>query len=407
MAATRRAFCLAATTAAAWPASTLLGCANSSPWPPVPVEWVDAAMVPGLPHVRQFADASAQHGADLWGVGPDSGFRPSDAVAAAGPLRVLAISGGGSNGAFAAGVLAGWSEHGPRPEFDIVTGVSAGALAAPYALLGPRFDAQLRELFTGLSSRDIMQERPRLLALFSDSLASAEPLRRLINQHFDERLMQAVAAEHRRGRRLFIGTTHVYAGRLVTWDIGAIAASGQAGALDLIQRLLLASAAVPIMLPPVYIEVEAGGRRWHEMHVDGTMTRQVFVSAPGLDWSAAMREHRHHGAPEFYVIRNGRASSEYMVMPPRLVALGEHALHLLAQSQGIADLYVIYVQAQRAGAVFRAAWIADEFEAPWDQWYDPQYVQALFGHGREQVLRGQAWRSLPPGIGAAAPAPAR
>jgi hypothetical protein len=403
----RRSFCLAATATAVLPVTLLPGCASPPPWPPIPAALVDAAKVPGLPQVRQFGDAPGHDGADLWGVGSDSPFRSTDAVAAGGPLRVLAISGGGSNGAFAAGVLAGWSEAGTRPEFDIVTGVSAGALAAPYAFLGPRFDAQLRELFTGLSSRDIMKERPRLLALFSDSLASAEPLRALIERHFDARLMQAVAAEHRRGRRLFVGTTHVYAGRLVTWDLGAIAASGQANALDLIQRLLLASAAVPIMLPPVYIEVEANGQRYHEMHVDGTMTRQVFVSAPGLDWTTVMREHRHHGAPEFYVIRNGRATSEYMVMPPQLVALGEHALHLLAQSQGVADLYVIYVQAQRAKATFRAAWIGDEFEAPWDQWYDPKYMQALFAYGHVQALRGGVWRSLPPGIGGEPPRGAR
>ncbi len=402
----RRSLCLAVTAAAAVPVAGLAGCASAPEWPPIPAALVDAAQVPGLPHVRQFGGAPGHDGADLWGVGPESRFASTD-PAAGGPLRVLAISGGGSNGAFAAGVLAGWSEAGTRPAFDIVTGVSAGALAAPYAFLGPRFDAQLRALFTGLSSADLMKQRPRLLALFSDALASAEPLRALIGRHFDPGLMQAVAAEHRRGRRLFVGTTHVYAGRLVTWDLGAIAASGQPGALDLIQRILLASAAVPIMLPPVYIEVEAGGQRYHEMHVDGSMTRQVFVSAPGLDWAAVMREHRHHGAPEFHVIRNGRASSEYMVMPPQVMALGEHALHLLAQSQGVADLYVIYVQAQRAQALYRAAWIDDAFEAPWDQWYDPKYVQALFEHGRALARSGRVWRAAPPGIEAATAPAAR
>jgi hypothetical protein len=248
----RRSLCFAATAAAATiPVAGLVGCESAPEWPPIPAALVDAAQVPGLPHVRQFGDAPGHDGADLWGVGPDARFSASDTAAAGGPLRVLAISGGGSNGAFAAGVLAGWSEAGGRPAFDIVTGVSAGALAAPYAFLGPRFDAQLSALFTGLSSADLMKQRPRLLALFSDSLASAEPLRALIGRHFDERLLQAVAAEHRRGRRLFIGTTHVYAGRLVTWDLGAIAASGQPNALDLVQRILLASAAVPIMLPPV------------------------------------------------------------------------------------------------------------------------------------------------------------
>jgi len=276
--------------------------------------------------------------------------------------------------------------------------VSAGALAAPYAFLGPRFDRHLHALFSGISSSDIMKPRPRLLAIFDDAMASAEPLRQLIDRNFDAALMRAVALEHERGRRLFVGTTHVYAGRLMTWDIGAIAASGQADALALIQRVLLASAAIPILLPPVYIEVEAGGKRYHEMHVDGSMTRELFVSAPGLDWSEAMRAHRHRGTPEFYAIRNGRATSEYMVMPPELVALGEHAMHLLAQSQGVADLYVIYVQAQRAHAAYRAAWIGAEFEAPWDQWYDPKYVQALFDYGRSRAVDGTVWRTLPPGL---------
>jgi len=319
-------------------------------------------------------------------------------VAGRGPLRVLAISGGGSNGAFAAGVLSGWSETGTRPEFDIVTGVSAGALAAPFAFLGPARDRAMVELFTGLSSEGIMKSRPRLLALFSDSLASPEPLRALIGRQFDETMMRAVAHEHRRGRRLFVGTTHVYAGRLVTWDIGAIAASGQPDALALIHQVLLATASVPILLPPVYFEVEAQGRRYHEMHMDGSMTRQLFVSAPGLDWKRVMRAHHHPGVPEFYAIRSGRATSEYMVMPPRVTALGEHAMYLLSQSQGLADLYVLYVQAQRAGARYRAAWIGDDFDAPWHQWYDPQYVRALFEHGRTRAAAGRVWAEAPPGL---------
>jgi hypothetical protein len=376
----------------------LLGCAARPPLPPIPAELVEAARLPGYGPVRQFGDAPGHDGADLWGVGKGSRFSAHDASARGAPLRVLAISGGGSNGAFAAGVLTGWTEARTRPEFDIVTGVSAGALAAPYAFLGPRFDDRLRKLFTGLSSADLMKQRPRVLALFSDALASAEPLQALIAQHFDQAMLEAVATEHRRGRRLFVGTTHVYAGRLVTWDLGAIAASGNPDALDLIRRVLLASAAVPIMLPPVYIEVEAGGRRYSEMHVDGSMTRQVFVSATALDWKAVMHEHGHRGAPEFYVIRNGRATSEYMVMEPQIVGLGEHALHLLAQSQGVADLFVIYVQAQRAGATYRAAWIGDEFLAPWDQWYDPKYVEALFAHGHRLAVDGRVWRTQPPGL---------
>ncbi len=396
---------LVAASAAAWalPGVMLQGCANAPALPPVPAELVDVAEVPGFHGIRAFGDGTGRQEMDLWGSGGPSGFTHHDAMAGRGPLRVLAISGGGSNGAFGAGVLAGWSATGQRPEFDIVTGVSVGALAAPYAFLGPDFDAQMSRLFTGLSSDSIVKSRPRLLALFSDALASSQPLRELIAQHFDVGMMRAVAREHLRGRRLFVGTTHVYAGRQVTWDLGAIASTGKPEALALIHQILLASASVPILLPPVYLEVEARGRRFHEMHMDGSLTRQLFVWAPGFDGAMVMQAHRHRGRPEFYVIRNGRAKSEYMVMPPHVAALGEHAMYLMSQSQGVADLYVVYTQAQRANAQFRAAWIGDAFEATWDQWYDPRYVQALFDHGRARAASGEVWRAVPPGFEGVAP----
>ncbi|MGE4049559.1 MAG: patatin-like phospholipase family protein [Piscinibacter sp.] len=403
MSPSRRRLMVASAASCALPVVMLQGCANAPALPPIPAELVDVAEVPGFRGIRAFGDGSGRKEMDLWGTGGPSGFTSHDAMAGKGPLRVLAISGGGSNGAFGAGVLAGWSETGQRPEFDIVTGVSVGALAAPYAFLGPGFDAQMSQLFTGLSSENIVKPRPRLLALFNDALASSQPLRELIAQHFDAGMMRAVAREHLRGRRLFVGTTHVYASRQVTWDLGAIASTGKPEALALIHQILLASASVPILLPPVYLEVEAGGRRFHEMHMDGSLTRQLFVWSPAFDWAKVMQAHRHRGRPEFYAIRNGRAKSEYMVMPPNVAALGEHAMYLMSQSQGVADLYVVYTQAQRAGAQFRAAWIGDDFEASWDQWYDPRYVQSLFAHGRTRAASGEVWRSAPPGFEAGAP----
>ena len=316
------------------------------------------------------------------------------------PLRVLAISGGGANGSFAAGLLNGWTQTGTRPAFDVVAGVSAGALAAPFAFLGPKYDEVLRELFEGTSAGDILTMRPRLVAFLGDSLADPSPLRTLLGRHFTAALMKEIAAEHHGGRRLFIGTTNVFASRFVIWDIGAIAASGRAGTLDLIHQVLLASSAVPILLPPVYLDVEAGGRRYSEMHMDGGMTRQVFVAPPGFDWAAAGRARNTNGRVEFYAIRNGRARPEYMTVPNSLIPLGEHAMHLLTLSEGIGDLYRLYVRAQQEHALFRAAWIDDTFAAPWRQWYDPAYVRALFEQGRGQMLQGKAWHPLPPGLDA-------
>jgi hypothetical protein len=379
--------------AAAWVAS----CAEVPSSPPVPRGEVEAAQVPGYGAIRHWGDLPL----------PPRGHERAQAGAAAPPsaggaakrrLTVLAISGGGSNGAFAAGLLTGLTQAGRRPDFDIVSGVSVGALAAPFAFLGPAYDGKLRELFAALGKSDTVARRPVVLAPFADALASAAPLEALIAKEIDEPLVRAIAAEHRKGRRLFVATTHVYAGRQVIWDIGAIAASGRPDALDLIRRVLQASCSVPIVLPPVYFEVEAGGRRYSEMHVDGALTRQVFVAPPDFDWDAAARERGADRHADFYVILNGRAKSEYMVMPPRASALGEHAMHQLAQSLGIGDLYLIYVRAEHDGARFHAAWIGDDFDAPWGSWFDPGYIEALFAYGRAQATRGPAWRSLPPGL---------
>jgi len=377
----------------AWLAAGALaafGCASEPRLPPVPEALVDAARVPGIPDARCWGDVPMPRSLSV----PDGApRRPLGA-----PLRVLAISGGGANGAFAAGLLSGWTRTGTRPSFDIVTGVSAGALAAPFAFLGPQYDAVLRELFAGTAAGDILTMRPRLLALLGDSLADPKPLQALLERHFTAALMQAIAAEQRKGRRLFVGTTNVFASRLVIWDIGAIAASGQPHALELIRRVLLASSAMPILLPPVYFEVEAAGRRYSEMHVDGGMTGQVFIAPPAFDWAAAGRARGSDGRLEFTVIRNGRVRPEYMSMPDSLVPLGEHAMHLLALSQGVGDLYKVYVRAQEEHAAFRAAWIGDDFAAPWRQWYDPEYVRALFDYGMRQALQDKGWHRLPPGV---------
>lgn len=375
---------------------TLVACAEKSALPPIPAALVDAAQVPGFAGVRQWGEPSGAND-----TGPSTnrpGAVSAPAATSRNALNVLAISGGGANGSFAAGFLTGWTRSGTRPQFHIVTGVSVGALAAPFAFLGPEHDAVLHELFTRLSGRDIINVRPRVFAIFGDALASSQPLQGLIARYFDAALMRAVAAEHRKGRRLYVASTHLYAGRQTIWDIGAIAVSGRPEALALIQRVLLASAAVPILLPPVYFEVEAEGRRYSEMHVDGGITRQAFIGPPDFDWSAAARALGTSGQTDFWVIRNGRALAEYMVMPPEVVGLGEHAMHQLTQSLGVGDLYVIYLRAEREGAQFHGAWIGNDFSMPAAEWFDPAYVRALFDYGSALARSGRAWNALPPGL---------
>ena len=189
---------------------------------------------------------------------------------------LLVLSGGGSTGAFGAGLLSGWTKAGARPTFKIVAGVSTGALQATAAFLGPHCDHVLREIFTSYRTPEVYTTRHPLGALTQDAACDSAPLKRLIDRYMTAAMLERVARAHAAGRRLFVGTTNLDASRFVVWDMGAIASSGRPDALRRYRKVLLASCAVPLLLPPVYFDVDAGGRACSEMHADGGM-RQVLL----------------------------------------------------------------------------------------------------------------------------------
>ena len=238
-------------------------------------------------------------------------------------LNILALSGGGSHGAFAAGVLNGWTATGERPVFDVVTGVSTGALIAPMAFLGPSYDGRIRELYTNVSSKDIYRKHPKLAMLWSDSAASSEPLARLIAANTDHHMLAAVATAHCQGRRLYVGTTNLDTGRLVIWDMGAIAASGRPDSLGLFKKVVLASASVPGFFPPVPIEICVNGRRYTELHADGGTTSQVFLRGSMLDLDPAeIRAGRKPLAgSRLYIIIAGKNFPDAKCVEPRVVSI--------------------------------------------------------------------------------------
>ena len=200
----------------------------------------------------------------------------------------LALSGGGANGAYGAGFLNGWTKAGTRPVFKIVTGVSTGALMAPFAFLGPEYDDALREFYTTTSSRNIFRMLsivPQLLG--GESLADTGPLQALIAQNVDEAFLRKIAQAHRSGRRLYVGTVDLDSQRFIVWNMGLIAVSGRQDALDMFRKVILASASMPIAFPPVFFDVEAGGRRYDEMHVDGAVAARVFYSGGVFTFSGA------------------------------------------------------------------------------------------------------------------------
>ncbi len=214
---------------------------------PVPEPLVVEAGVPGYSHIRFWGDNAE-------GLSPDAvqlrlrqlqEASKSDFTVSARNLHFLTVSGGGSNGAYGAGLLVGWTASKKRPHFDLVTGISTGSLIAPFAFLGPSYDEKLTECYTTITGKDIYKNKNILAAVTGELVADVAPLRHLVAKYVDEALVTAIAAEHAKGRRLLIGTTNIDAERPVIWDIGSIASSEEPGRLALIREILVASASIP------------------------------------------------------------------------------------------------------------------------------------------------------------------
>jgi hypothetical protein len=313
------------------------------------------------------------------------------------PAHLLAISGGGSNGAFGAGLLVGWTEADTRPEFKVVTGVSTGALTAPFAFLGPEYDDQLRKVFTTTSADDIRERRSFLDAIFGDGLSDTTPLWNLIRRYIDEQMLEAIAEEYSKGRLLFIATTNLDAQRSVIWNIGEIAKSGHPKALELFRRILIASASVPGAFSPVMIDVEANGKRFQEMHVDGGTMAQVFIYPPSITLEEVTEAHGVERERILYVIRNARLDPQWTSVERSIFAISARAIESLILTQGVGDLYVIYLQSQRDNLDYKLAFISPDFDVPHREIFDTVYMNQLFDYAYALSKGDYPWEKYPPG----------
>ena len=241
------------------------------------------------------------------------------------PVNFLAISGGSDNGAFGAGLLNGWTAAGNRPEFKIVTGVSTGSLIAPLAFLGPDYDDELKAAYTTISKKDIYEERGLLAAVFDDGMADSRPLLRLVERYVTPEVLTKIAAEYEKGRLLLVATTDLDARGAVIWNMTAIAASGDPGALDLFRKILVASASVPGVFPPVMIEVEANETKYQEMHVDGGAMAQVFLYPPHIDVEALSAQYGAVRKRTLYLIRNASLEPEWANVDRRTLDIAGRA----------------------------------------------------------------------------------
>ncbi|MBV8392661.1 MAG: patatin-like phospholipase family protein [Alphaproteobacteria bacterium] len=325
-----------------------------------------------------------------------------------GEANFLAISGGGDNGAYGAGLLTAWTELGTRPDFKAVTGVSTGALIAPFAYLGPAYDKDLERFYTAIGQKDVMLSRGLISGVLGESLFDSTPLLNLIRSALTPRMVGEIGREYaERGRLLFVATTNLDVPVGVMWNIGGIAASGNERAAELIARVLLASASIPGAFPPVMIDFEESGQRFQEMHVDGGTVAQVVFYPPSFsvtDLPPALTEEDGRISRavlgrkrRLHVIRNSRSGAEFESVNRRTLTIAGRAVSTLINAQGIGDMYQLFVVCQRDGVDFNATWIPPSFTDKPAEPFERGYMNRLYQVGRQAMLGGTAWSKYPPG----------
>lgn len=351
----------------------------------VPEALIYKAQIPGMKNVRLIADPLKAKRHKLSDMIKDSGlsrgsFNNPD-------INILTISGGGANGAYGAGVLCGWTDTGKRPEFDIVTGVSTGALIAPAAFIGPKYDGLIKDIYTNVSDADIMkQDFIEFLFEGRPSLLDTQPLRAVLKNAVTKKLIDEVAREHKKGRRLYIATTDLDARRLVIWDMGAIASSGAPNADEIFRAVMLASASIPVAFPPVMITVEAGGKLYDEMHVDGSVATQIMGALMISGYEEVKKK-----KTSVYVIRNGKIADTPEEVPYKVWAIASAAFSTLMTWQSYGDIYRFSSMARYEHINCYFTCIPYTFNEPRKGEFDLSYMRKLFYRGYHMAVSGQNW----------------
>ena len=311
--------------------------------------------------------------------------------------NVLCLSGGGAYGAFTAGVLVGWTASGRRPEFDTVTGISTGAIIAPFAFLGPKYDAQIRDFYTDISNEAIFRRRT-VRGLFSEALADNTPLADRIDEQLTPQIIAELAAEHRKGRRLYIGTTELEGKRFIVWDIGAIALECGEGGRTLIRQVLLGSSAIPGFFPSSQIAVTIDGKPFKERHGDGGASEAIFFRPP---WhpDAGMRGNvsRLAGTNVWCVVA-GKIYADPAPLKARSLNIFASSVSAVIYAQNRGDLRRIYAACVLTGMNYYQTAIPPEFDAPKSSTnFDPVPLGKMFDEGYRLALGPDTWRKTPPG----------
>jgi hypothetical protein len=358
----------------------------------VPENLVGKAIVVGMPDIRYYTDK------------PDSFFmmRQSlvDSFKEEGKSEylvdgiktypVLIIGGGVSNSAYGIGLLNGWLKKSSRPEFKIVTGYSSGSIIAIATFAGKDYEDRMAELFLSISTKDVIRQKGILGILFGDSLYSSTLFAKKIDEIMDKDLIARIAQEHAKGRRLYVGTTDLDAQGFVIWDMGALASKGSHDAVKMFRKIVLASCSFSATLPPVFFQVEAGGKRYDEMHADGGVVGGIFY-IDQLKKNLVFRT-------RLYVLNCCYMSPHSRQVEDNLTAITSRLIETHTAAKMAGDTYRIYAFAKEKGWDYNLAYIPEDFVPKQKEMFDKQEMRRLFKRGYDDAVVGYKWHKAPPGL---------
>ena len=313
------------------------------------------------------------------------------------PFNILTLSGGGTRGAFGAGLLSGWTDSGDMPEFDIVTGVSTGAVMATFAFLGGDELEKVKAFYTKMYTEDIYTNS--WLSFFGQAyLMNPAPLKKLFSNNFNEALLNRVATAHAKGRRLYIGTTNIDTGQLIVWDMGAIAASSRSDKYQRFSDIIYASSAMPIFLPPQYISVDVEDKQYYQMHVDGGIYSHVFMIGLFVNWKEVL-DLRADANLNFdvtlYTIANRKYRNRTAYDPVEQSPSSVISAYIETETDLLFDrsMYRLYDSCMQKGIKFRMAAVPKDVNHVDDATeFNPEKMLKLFNVGYSFGLNGVKWQ---------------
>jgi hypothetical protein len=343
---------------------------------------VQASGFPGVRLTVDQADDALRQAADR--------LAPLRSLIGRDEFNILALSGGAAGGAYGAGVLAGLSKSGRRPDFAIVTGVSTGALSAPMAFLGSAWDDRLTDAYVGGHATELLSLR-RLAPALGPSIFKGESLDALVETFVDQEMVEAVAVEHAKGRRLLIATTNLDSQRAVVWDLGEIATHGGEEALKLFRTLLVASASVPGIFPPKLIDVQANDHAYQEMHVDGGVAAPLFLMPDAL-------LHWRNLGPRFrrgrvHVIVNTVLDPSTQSTPPGVASIMSRSFDTMLRFSYRQALSLAAGFCSRHNLPLSVASIPNTFEGMNLLKFETDLMRRIYDAGFEQAVEGSVWTS--------------